>query len=124
MSDLSNVNIRCCDDIHYETEPKEHLNFAWECWFDVDAVFGTNTKDDDGTWINFYTNWYPDGTVDAFYFVESDDKIDEFDYSLTEEETAALLDKMEKHCVRYTGGYTLSELFEACHKEEEQEKED
>ena len=117
---LADVDIRCDGDIMVEAD---HICFSWECWFDVDRMFGTNTRDDDDKWVNFYTSWYPDGRVEAIYMEDSSSICHDHAYELSEKEKEALLEKMEAYC-KQEEGLSLSELWEEVQEEKEEEKDE
>lgn len=94
---LLDQEINCYDDIQY-MEDSDSLSFAWETWFDVDKYFGTNTRDDDSIWINFYTRWFENGDVLAdFAIVGEEDIICKWE--LTDEEKEFLTKKMEEYVI-------------------------
>lgn len=105
VNDVSSCN--CIGELQIE---EDHINAAYELWFDVDKYFGENTRKDDSTWINFYTDWYPDGTITAVYFVESDDSSEEKKWDLTAEEKQFFFWKMEEYCQKMYGK-SLRELW-------------
>ena len=65
----NDINVEECISIDYNndscqpdwtdmSESAMHLEFSFETWFDVDAKFGTNTSDDDSTWVNLFVYDY------------------------------------------------------------------
>ena len=90
--DITKVDIRCCDDLMVEDEC---INFAYELWFDVEKYFGVTLNDT--SWINFYTNWYPDGSIKAVVVIDKEDTDEEIPFELDKEEQEFFRDKMEKH---------------------------
>jgi len=117
---LADVDIMCEGEIMVEDD---YINFSWDCWFDVDKMFGTDTRDDDDMWVNFYTNWYPDGSVKAIYIVKSNTGDKAYEYALSEKEKKFLLEKMDDYCVWHTDGLSLEDFWEECQKEEEEKDE-
>ena len=103
----SEENANLIDDLQVE---EDHINATYELWFDVDKYFGEKTREDDRKWINFYTNWYPDGTMKAVYYVESDNSSKEVSWKLTEEEKQYFFWKMEEYCQKLYYK-SLRELF-------------
>lgn len=98
MRDISllTADIRCCDDVIRTDE--DQLEFAWECWFDVDAYFGTNTQCSDDKWIDFMTYWGRyDNDITAIYVIDGDDGLEQHEWVLTDEEKAYLREKMEAY---------------------------
>ena len=80
------------DDVMYEDG---YLNFEYEMWFEHDKYFGTNVREQDG-WVNFYTDWYPDGSINAWYTVNTpDESSEEKVWILLPEEERILRTKME-----------------------------
>ena len=95
--DITTQSLNCIDEILYNEE--DGLNFSYELWFDVDKYFGTNTKSYENSWINFYTNWLPNGTVSAYVVVDNQpDSYDSFEWELTKEEQEFFIKKMEDYC--------------------------
>lgn len=107
--DITKEDIRCCDEICVEDNV---ISIAYELRFDVDKYFGTDTRDKDDTWINFYTYWKPNGLVTAEYYLDSNDDCKVFAWPLTEDEEKFFLRKMEAYCKEKTGK-TLLELWES-----------
>lgn len=107
--DITKQDIRCCDELVINSD---NIEAAYELWFDVDKYFGTDTKFDDNTWINFYTYWYPDGDVLAEYFIDSPEKCTVVEWVLTKEEKAFFLKLMEDYC-QEKEGKTLAEFWES-----------
>lgn len=62
--DITEQTINCFGDLEVDLD-KGFIEAAYELWFDVDRYFGTDTRDKDDTWINFYTRWHPDRTITA-----------------------------------------------------------
>lgn len=93
---LTKYDIECCDDIY--VEPSEFANFTYELWFDVDEYFGTNIKDDEDKWINFYTSYKADGSIVAEYFIDSNKGSEHFIWELTEDEKVLFKNMMEEYC--------------------------
>lgn len=113
--DITKEDIRCWDELLFEGD---HINAAYELWFDVDKYFGTEINDSDSTWINFYTDWYPDGTIKACYYIEDDNNSETVDWILTEEETEFFRNKMEECCQHYNG-ISLIELWNEYNESED-----
>lgn len=98
--DITKEDVRCIDLI-YEDDMK--ITSSFELWFNVDKYFGTSTRNDDSTWINFYTEYMPDTELTAKYFVETDDSSEEFEWPLNYEEREFLEQKMNDYCVKVNG---------------------
>ena len=98
--DITLADIRCTDDICVVNTDSlvDCVEVTYELWFDVYAYFGTHTRNDDGSWINFYTYYSLAGDVTAAYFVESDKSCVEHEWILTEKEKEFFLKKMEDYC--------------------------
>ena len=105
--DITKQDIRCCDEICVEDDC---INIEYELWFDVDKYFGTDTKNNENVWINFYTNWNSNGEIRAEYFVSSDSSDESHNWELTDREKKFFLEKMENYCKHVTGK-TLQELW-------------
>lgn len=113
--DITKEDIRCCDELMIDDD---HINATYELWFNVDMYFGTETMDIDGAWINFYTDWYPDGTIKACYCIDGDTSSEYVDWELTEEETEFFRNKMEEYC-QERDEMSLKELWEEYNGESE-----
>ena len=110
-SSLIDKDIRCSDELTYEDG---HINACWECWFDVEKYFGIILSDSE--WINFYTNWYPDGKLEVLVFVDKVECCTEVNYKPTRDEKKFLLNKMNTYC-KETCGMSLKEFYEFEKKE-------
>ena len=93
--DATKEDIRYCDELMITDDS---IEATYELWFEVDKYFGTNTKNNDNAWINFYTYWHPDGTITAKYSVDDMPNYESFDWELTEEEVKFFRNKMESYC--------------------------
>ena len=103
--DITQMDIRCCD-LYIEDDS---INIQYELWFDVDKYFGWQTEDIDGVWINFYTDWHPDGNITASYSVDGELYFHEV-WSLTTEEIEFFKNKMEEYC-QESYGQSLAEFW-------------
>lgn len=57
-------------------------DFYIETWFDVDAYFGTETKDMDDVWVNFYVAYIPEyDTWKFIYYVSKPDDVSDSDFT-------------------------------------------
>lgn len=108
--DITEQTINCVGDLEVDLD-KGFIEAAYELWFDVDRYFGTDTRDKDDTWINFYTRWHPDRTITAIYFVESDETVKEHTWELTPKEQEFFRKKMEAYA-KTQGNQTLQEIWE------------
>lgn len=99
--------LNCCDELTIEDEV---INATYELWFDVDKYFGWETRYFDGIWINFYTDWHPDGKITASYTVEGDVVYFHEEWELSDGETELVKQKMEAYC-QETCGKSLSEFW-------------
>lgn len=114
---IETLDFRCCDDIEYEeVDGQMGVGFTYEMWFDVDEYFGTDTKNDDGCWINFYTWYMENGDVKAKYFIESEYGNEEHDWELNTFEKLFFLRKMEGYCMKRCG-MTCKEVVEERNRE-------
>lgn len=106
-------------------EMDDHLlNFYLETWFNVDEVFGTHvcTEENDD-----YLNVYADYDMKRGVICDSlavtlwhGENCEECAYSLSDEEKAMLLPKMEEYCKQQTG-MSLAEYSEARFAEDREE---
>lgn len=108
--DITEQTINCFGDLEVDLD-EGFIEAAYELWFDVDRYFGTDTRDKDDTWINFYTRWHPDRTITAIYFVESDETVKEHTWELTPKEQEFFRKKMEAYA-KTQGNQTLQEIWE------------
>lgn len=83
--DITKESVNCCNELIIDTE-KSYIEAYYELWCNWDQYFGTATKQDESTWINFYTYWHPDGRITAVYIIDSDNSSDEFEWPLTDQE--------------------------------------
>jgi len=113
--DITKQDIRCCDELIIDDD---NIEATYELWFDVDKYFGTETMNDDSTWINFYTFWYPDGTITAWYCIDSELTSEHKFWKLTEEEKEFFRNKMENYC-QQCNGMSLMELWNKYNDESE-----
>lgn len=104
--DITKQEINCID-IFIEND---NINMQYELWFDIDEYFGTNTRENNSAWINFYTYWKPDGDICAVYEIDTDDGVISYDWELTGEEKVFFLHKMEEYC-KSKQEKTLKELW-------------
>ena len=113
--DITKEDIRCCGELMITDDGC--IEATYELWFEVDKYFGTNIQDNDNAWINFYTYWYPDGTVTAKFSVDDQpNSYESFDWELTEIEVEFFRNKMEEYC-RCCDDMSLMELWDE-HNEE------
>lgn len=92
--DITKAEVRWIDELMIEDNT---INATYELWFNWDQYFGWQTDGLDGVWINFYTDWHPNGTITASYSVDGDIYFHE-EWELTAEEVAFFRDKMENCC--------------------------
>jgi len=111
--DITKAGIRCCDDLIVENGK---INVIYELLFDADAYFGWETRFHDGVWINFYTEWSPDGTITASYTVDGDLYFHD-SWELTKDEKDFFRYKMERYCQEKCDK-TLRELYGRIAKED------
>ena len=111
--DITMEDVRCCDEL---VVCRNRIEAIYELWFDVDKYFGTKIKGNENKWINFYTDWYIDGTIKASYeLCDSEYGTQSFDWELTDEEKEFFTKKMEDYCQHYDG-MSLMELWEKYNK--------
>jgi hypothetical protein len=111
---ITREDFNCCDDFLIEDE---YINATYELWFEWDMYFGTDLGEDE--WINFYTDWYPDGTIKACYSIEGEKSSKFVDWELTEEEKKMFLECMEEYC-KEMNGMSLKELWDSYAEESEE----
>lgn len=106
--DITKQDIRCCDDFYMDNNGI--INIPYELWFDVDDYFGTYT-DGANNWLNFYTYYYPDGTIKAICEIDYDTtNTESYEWDLTELEQDFFRNKMEEYCQRICG-CTIKQLI-------------
>lgn len=109
--DVTKELVILSDGLNIE-ETDRTIDATYELWFDVDQYFGTNIRDIEDTWINFYTMYHPDSNdISAIYYISSDDSNDGFEWELTPEEKIFFLKKMEQESVSHYG-VALKQLWE------------
>jgi len=104
--DITKEEIECCDDLIMENGK---INATYELHMDVDNYFGWETRYHDNVWINFYTDWHPDGSITASYTVDGDLYFNE-NWQLTTEEQEFFRNKMENYCNKLRGT-SLSKMW-------------
>lgn len=81
-----------------------------ETWFDVDARFGTNTRDLEDTWLNLYASFNPfEDTLHMEYVVNSPDKSEGSEFVPSNDE-ASLIKAMIAEKIRELFGMTPEEF--------------
>lgn len=94
--DITKEDVRCSDELMLTNNS---IEATYELWFEVDKYFGTNIHEDDNAWINFYTYWYPDGTITAKYSIDNlPNGYESYDWKLTDKEIEFFRNKMEDYC--------------------------
>ncbi len=95
----SNIRIDPLLDINWDWQPPSVVAYV-EMWFDVDAKFGTKTRDRDDAWVNLYATYDPlSGTFAMEYYIETDYSIsDPIPYTPTEAERATIIAMIEEKC--------------------------
>lgn len=122
-SEIENMEFTTEDDVRIWDElevdlDKTEIDAAYELYVDVDEKFLTDTKDDDDTWINFYTIYNPiENTIRALYYINTSDSDEEHEYHLSDQEKRLFIKKMQEYCnEKY--GQTLYELYETVKEED------
>lgn len=110
--DITKQKVNCIGDLYIEINC---INVQYELWLDTDKYFGTNIRENDSAWINFYTYWKPDGSICAVYEIDTDTDATSYDWKLTDEEKLFFLNKMEEYC-QSKEGKTLKELWNEFQK--------
>ena len=110
--DVTKEDIRCCDELMITDDS---IEVTYELWFEVDKYFGTNIHNNENAWINFYTYWYPDGTITAKYSIDDMPNYESFDWELTENEVEFFRNKMERYC-KQCDEMSLMELWQEYNK--------
>lgn len=109
--DICQQDIQIEDELFFEINgDKFYINASYSMWFNVDAYFGTHTLHDDNVWINFYTNWYPDGKIEAQVSIDTSEQVINLLWELTEKEKKFFITKMQEAAKRQTGK-SLEELY-------------
>lgn len=96
--DITEQDIRIVDELII-SDDAESIEATYEMWFDVDKYFGTNTRNDDSAWINFYTVYHQDGRITATYVVEFDDDSANYEWELTRFEQGFFKGLMQQYAV-------------------------
>lgn len=90
-----------------------YLNVCIECWFDVDKKFGTDTYNDDRTWINLYANYNPfTQDLQLHYLVDSDEASKQYEYEPTDTEWGLIINMIEEAC--RNKGTTALDMVRGC----------
>ena len=110
--DITKEPINCIDELLIN-EKERSIEATYELWMDVDKYFGTKTRNDPSSWVNFYTFWHFDNPAEitALMVLNGDDSCEEKEWELTKEEKEFFCKMMEDYCMQ-KDGCTLRELFE------------
>ena len=111
------------DDFVFDKDDDgSYINTIYELWFDVDSVFNTNTKEKDDTYIDFYTNYYPETKNLEAYFIECSDYDNEYyEYPLTPEEKQLLMDLLNERA-KVMGYESIDDMCKAYIEEDKLEE--
>lgn len=91
-------------------EPNTVLAYI-ETWFDVDKKFGTNTGNEDNTWINLYAIYNADkDELKMTYSICAPDGGSEHEYIPTTNEKALVV-RLLRECCEKAHGQTLEEYI-------------
>jgi hypothetical protein len=75
-----------------------------ETWFDVDRKFGTNTQDDDSTWVNLYASYNPqENMLEMQYVVDSSMNVDCYPYEPTKAEKHLIIQLIKEKIIELYG---------------------
>ncbi len=123
-SEYGVINLIPNNDAFLFTEDDKCINAEYECWFDVDKVFGTDTKGYDDRTVDFYTDYYPeDGRMTATVVVKDSNGGDtDYNYDLSDKEKEFLLDMMNKQAEKEGYDSLLDMWKKECEVLEEIEK--
>lgn len=116
--DITKEKINCCDEIMITDNGD--IEVEYELWFDVDEYFGTNTKEDESAWVNFYSCYSKENGISAYYIISTDECSEEKEWELNKDEKEFLKQKMEEYCQKLEN-CSLDELWE---KEQQEIKND
>ena len=108
--DITKQDVRCCDELMIEDE---YINATYELWFEHFKYFGVKEgyDEEDLSYVNFYTDWYPNGKIKASYTVYSDEGFEYGDdWKLTDKETEFFRNLMEEYC-QHCYGKSLIEFW-------------
>ena len=109
--DLTRNDIAIGPDVEVDTETGLVTAYV-ETWFDVDKKFGTHTKDDDNTLVNFYIYYCPQtGNLSTEYVVSRNLKDEVHSYIPTESEKKLFVEMMEETS-QQAHGVSLEELVQ------------
>lgn len=110
--DITKEPINCIDELLIN-EKERSIEATYELWMDVDKYFGTKTRNDPSSWVNFYTFWHFDNPAEitARMILDKDDCCEEKEWELTQEEKEFFDKMMEDYCMQ-KNGCTLREFFE------------
>lgn len=112
--EITYKDIRIDPDFELLSENRScYISAYIETWFDVDAKFGTQTRDRDDAWVNLYAIYNPvNRTLRLEYFVDTDETVlGPYDYKPTESEKAVFIEMIERKC-KETEGCSCKELLD------------
>lgn len=102
------MNLNCWGELFFEPD---YIEAEYELWFDVDAFFGTHTKENPDTWINLYTRYYPaTKEVKAIYVVDSPQIPEYYEFKLSKTEQKKFASIMNQYC-KDTYGKSMYTLY-------------
>lgn len=100
--DICQEDVCICGELEVMDAEIPYINAAYELWLDVDKYFGTETMENDDVWINFYTDWYMNGDIRAWLYIESSKTVITLPWDLTQNEKVFFTNKMgeaaQKQC--------------------------
>lgn len=112
MQEFKESDLRIDPDMEIDCDIGRIVTAYVETWFDVDEKFGTDTKDDENAWVNFYAKYDTrDGSLMTEYCVSRPDSSEEHDYVPIKDE-ALLITKMMEDCCQQHHGCSLKEYCE------------
>ena len=101
------LDARCCDELDWKDGK---IVASYECWFDEDGYFGTETRNDRNKHVKFFTALDPEtGHVSPVVQVETPEGITDVPFNFTPMEEGYFLGLMQA-CCRKTEQLNLREL--------------
>lgn len=108
---FKDLKLNLCDDIEWD-DRKRCYNVPTECWFDVDEVFGTKTRDKEDVWVNFYLEYYPDDDlVKPLVHVDTPNGTIDVPFWFNDTEAAYMYELFTEYVQKTTTYNSLMEMY-------------
>jgi len=112
MFEFQKEHLRIDPDMEIDCDIGRVVTAYVETWFDVDKKFGTQTRDDEDAWVNFYAKYNTEsGDLITEYEISRAEGSEYHEYVPTENEKQLIINMMEE-CCRHHHDCSLKEYCE------------